>query len=288
MESISASLVLLALYYIELFWNIPLVKQLIKVLSVNIEQQTAFAFLIVKMMPFFLLSLFYDPIYKLLVKLSPPTSEEDLSKPKFITEKSLEDTTMALLLIENEQTSIFERFSQSIDNIREEKESVLVHDFFAIHKSNMVLISEIDLYLKRIIGFHLSHDDSELYVQLQNRQNLLKSLDDAVFSFVDAIHENQTSDRMAILMQTFTESLHLNFITASEATKSKNRNDINLLLKMTDDKGALMERIRKVYLVDIVESNSEHKAALLYVTDLFQRTAWLLNGWAKAINTNLF
>ena len=286
LESISASVILLILFYIELFWNIPLVKQLIKLLSVNIEQQTAFAFLIVKIMPFFLLSLFYDPIYKLLVKLSPPTSEEDLAKPRFITEQSLEDTTMALLLIENEQVCIFERFSESIDNIREEKENEFIHDFYAIHKSNMVLISEIDLYLKRIIGLHLSHDDSELYVQLQNRQNLLKSIDVAVFSFVHTIHENQTYDKMATLMQSFTESLHLNFITASEATKSKNGNDINLLIKITDDKGALMEKIRKVYLVDIVESNSEHRAALLYVTDLFQRTIWLLNSWAESITVD--
>ena len=280
-ESVSASVVLIAIFYIELIWHIPLVKQLLNFLSSNIAQQTAFTFLIAKVTPLFLLAFFYNPVYKILLKLSPPTSEEDLSKPRFITEQSLADTSTALLLIENEQTSIFERFSESIDNVRSEKEGEIVHDFSVIRKSNGIVISEIDMYMKRIIGFNLSEDNSEFYVQLQNRQNLLKSLDEVVYNFVHTIDDTETSGRLRTLMQTFAESLHINLITATEASKSKHKYDIDLLLKITDDKGALMEKIRRDHLVDNEDISAEQKAVLLYVTDLFQRTIWLLNNWAK-------
>ncbi len=282
-ESVFTSLILLIILSVEFNWNIQIIRRLINSTSSNIEQQTAMAFLIFRTAPVLLLSFLYNPIYTLLVRISPPTSEEDLSKTSFITEQSLSDITTALILAENEQVRIFERFSESIDNIRSEKGLEIIHDFIVIHKSNIFLINEIDLYLKRIIHFNLSRSNSEIYVVLQNRQTLLKAIDQTVFSFVSMIDDFQITEGLKELVQNSIESLHVNFITAVEATKSKERFDIEILLKITEDKGPLMERVRSFHLSDSQFLNSVDKSFLLDMTDHYQRTVWLLNSWTKSI-----
>jgi phosphate:Na+ symporter len=285
-ESFFGFFLLIILFSIEIIWNIPLVKYLVICLGSNIEHQTAFIFLISKIAPIPFLSFFYTPIYKLLLKLSPPTSEEDLSKTKFINEQSLSDVNTALILIENEQNRIFERFPEYINNIRSDEESITNIDFTIIRKSNLVLLNEIDLYLKRIINLNLSHGNSEIFVFLQNRQNLIKSLDDSVYHFVSTIFDNNSSSELDDLMNNFIEALHANLITAIEAMKSKDIIEIDILLNITDDKGSLMEKIRKIHLSDNMTLNADNKAVLLYITDLFQRTIWLINGWAKFLKSS--
>ena len=253
----------------------------------TIEQETAFSFLFLRTSPILFLSFLYDPIYTLLVRLSPPTSEEGLSETRFISEQSLSDITTALILAEQEQLRIFERYSESIDNVRIEKVSEPINDFTIIRKSNIVVINEIDLFLKRIINFNLSPDNSEIYVFLQNRQTLLKSIDETVFDFVSVISERHLVSELDILVQSSSESLHANFITAVEATKSKDQLDIDILLKITADKGPLMEQIRRYHLAEVQGLNPDDKAAILHITDLYQRTVWLLNSWTKYIKPGL-
>ena len=73
-----------------------------------------------------------------------------------------------------------------------------------------------------------------------------------------------------------------------DATKSKDIFEIDLVLMITDDKGSLMEKIRRSHLEDNMALNSDNKATLLYITDLFQRTIWLTNNLLKVLkSTNL-
>jgi hypothetical protein len=139
------------------------------------------------------------------------------------------------------------------------------------------------MYLKRIIHSNLSQSNSEIYVLLQNRQSILRSIDETVFSFVGTIYGHQLSEGLTILIQNSTESLHVNFVTALEATKSKNQLDSEILLQLTEDKGPLMEQIRRYHLSEKQDLSLDDKALLLDITDLFQRTVWLLNNWAKSI-----
>ena len=284
LESVIAAVLLVVISFVEIGTHVPLIKHLVSSLGSNIEQQTAFSFLILKSVPVLILSFLYNPIHKLLVKFSPPTDEEDLSETKFITERSLSDVSTALILVENEQIRIFERFSKYMDNIRIEKESDSIHHFTAIRNANNHIINEIDSYLRNIVNLNLSPSNSEIYVLLQNRQTLLKSIDETVFIFVSTIFDSQLSDGLDKLIQNSTESLHVNFVTAFEATKSNDEFDVGILLKITSDKGPLMEKIRKYHLSEDQGLNQGEKVVLLYITDLFQRTIWLLNSWAKTIS----
>ena len=195
-ESSFGFLLLIILFSIEIIWNIPLVKYLVIRLGSNIEQQTAFIFLISKIAPILFLSFFYTPIYKLLLKLSPPTTEEDLSKTKYINEKSLSDVNTSLILIDNEQNRIFERFPEYINNIRLEENIEIKYNYNLMRKSNIYLINEIDIYLKRIINLNLSHGNSEIYIYLQNRHNIIKSLDESIYHFISTIFEYNSAGKL--------------------------------------------------------------------------------------------
>ena len=101
------------------------------------------------------------------------------------------------------------------------------------------------------------------------------------------ISERHLVSELDILVQSSSESLHANFITAVEATKSKDQLDIDILLKITADKGPLMEQIRRYHLAEVQGLNPDDKAAILHITDLYQRTVWLLNSWTKYIKPGL-
>jgi phosphate:Na+ symporter len=286
-ESIATSLLLVTMSFIEWNWHIPLIKNLVLSLGSNLEQQTAFAFLIARVVPVLFFPFLYDMTYRLLIKISPPTVEENMSGVHFISEQSLTDVSTALILVEKEQFRIFERFAQYIDNIRTEMQDQEVCGYHIIRNSNAVLLKEIDVFLKRIIDLNLSYSNSEIYILLQKRQANLKSIDDAAFDFVDSVSQNRhVGGGLDELIQNSAESLHLNFITAFEATQSKDPLDISLLLSITADKGPLMEKIRKFHLEENSDLSQESKAVILYMTELFQRTVWLIHSWAKGLKTD--
>ncbi|MCO5250190.1 MAG: hypothetical protein M9949_02065 [Candidatus Kapabacteria bacterium] len=55
---------------------------------------------------------------------------------------------------------------------------------------------------------------------------------------------------------------------------------MTFIINATNDRGDLMERIRKQYLSLDSDIQAEDKPLLLYITDLFQRIIWLSNKWA--------
>ena len=285
-ESTMSTIILIILSFIEFFWNVPLIKYTVEYLGANIEQQTAYTFLIAKTSSIIFLSAFYTPIYKKLLKISPPTKEEDLSKTVYINENSMNDPGTALLMLEQEQIRIFERLPNYLNEFRLEKDKQLNQDYSIIRKSNIVLLNELEIYLKRIINANLSTDISEFYITLQNRNNILKTIDDSIYHFVQTLDTNDYDDSLASLISDAVESLHVNLITALEATKTKDDFDIDILQNMTNDKGPLMEKIRKSHLNNNDGLDSDSKSVLLYVTDLYQRTIWLINNWSKTLRSN--
>ena len=72
-----------------------------------------------------------------------------------------------------------------------------------------------------------------------------------------------------------------------EATNSKEQFDIEILLQITQDKGPLMEQVRKFHLSDSQMIKPADKSFLLDMTDHYQRTVWLLNSWTKTIRPEL-
>jgi hypothetical protein len=71
------------------------------------------------------------------------------------------------------------------------------------------------------------------------------------------------------------EALDAILLTAVDALRSGDHADIELLIRITDDRGSTMERMRSRFQLE----NPDHAAdisALHYATTLFERNVWLL------------
>jgi hypothetical protein len=77
------------------------------------------------------------------------------------------------------------------------------------------------------------------------------------------------------------EALHTMLYLAAETAASADVNAYELLLGLTSDNGKLMESARNSYLQKEQNGSSEAKAALLLLTNYFQRAVWLLHRWTQ-------
>ncbi|GAI63905.1 unnamed protein product, partial [marine sediment metagenome] len=67
------------------------------------------------------------------------------------------------------------------------------------------------------------------------------------------------------------EGLHTILLTTVDAMESPEEYNIDLLISITEDRGDLMERIRKMYLTSERGLEVADKSTLLYLTNLYER-----------------
>jgi phosphate:Na+ symporter len=285
-ESFFGSSLMLILYFVEILFDIPLIKALLVNNIAGIEQQSAFIFLGLKIVPTLALTFLYTPIYNKLVKISPPTSAENLGQLMYINEHSMRDSETAMSMIEKEHTRIIHRFPDYLNKLREE-ESVQTNSFHILHKANEDLFHEIEHYLKNIAGSNLTHESSERFLNIQNRMDLIADMENYLYLIVFELSSENVNSEIKQLFFNITESLHAILFTVYDAAESSDEMDFDILIAITDDKSELMEQIRKTYLNNSGIISPVEKANLVNTTDLYQRIFWIVNKWAIKSKNNL-
>jgi hypothetical protein len=74
--------------------------------------------------------------------------------------------------------------------------------------------------------------------------------------------------------------------TLVTALETGDRQHIELLVRITEDRGDLMEQIRQSYLAEEGSVDARDRAVLLQVTNLFERTIWMMQRLARLLGRN--
>jgi len=82
------------------------------------------------------------------------------------------------------------------------------------------------------------------------------------------------------------ESLDAIFLTAIETTESGDGDDLDILITLTSDRGQLMEKIRRIYLSSEKDLSPEERSLILYITNLFERSVWMLGRYGMFLSQN--
>jgi putative ABC transport system ATP-binding protein len=90
------------------------------------------------------------------------------------------------------------------------------------------------------------------------------------------------SDPMRDIGDTFFQSLEFLLATMAEAGESVRAEDVDLLLKLTEDRGELMTGLRERYFAAEGGLNEAEKRYLFELTELFARTVYLIHDWAES------
>lgn len=273
---VCGSILLLILLAIEALSSIPIVKGLITGVFNHPTEQLAFTLLYIRVIPFILFSIFTRQIAAKLSLLSPLVTEDILSAPKYLFDQALEDPETALELVSKEQLRLFNRFTEYVENIREEHDIEEFSDYKLLHTTSTELGEEIARFIKEMFDENLERSSLEKLQKLQSIQDITMLLENSIYHIVDEVNSNDFDEEIMYLKDNIIESLHAILFISSSGADS----DLTNVISMTSDKGNLLETIREKYLSKLTDNSSHSKKTIIYVTDLYGRIVWLLNKWA--------
>ena len=283
----SAALVLCALYYIEHYTGTPLVLSLAAALAPAPDSpvRLAYAFLLLQSAAVAAALLASRPAAAWLARLCPPTGEQDLARPRFISPEALADPDSALELADKEQIALLARLPAQLDTLRSSPGSASAQIPPDVrHRAAQAVAAEIHAYLRELVEQAPDHHASARLLALEQRHALVVSLTDTVHDFTAALARLRASSAPAApLLDSLLESLDTLLLTAVDAARSSDPDDLALLLRLTADRGDLMERLRR-QLLAASDPALDHarKSDLFYATGLFERAVWLLRQFALA------
>lgn len=218
-----------------------------------------------------------------LKRLAPASLEQNLSRPAYIYDEALSVPESAVELADKEQLRLYGLVLKSLDTIRDEAGKKNPGDDAALRSASRALQREIADFLRELINQDVTSEVASTILSLERRQEHLGALLETVHKFVDIGKGGQFSGELSALLDRLTESLHLMLTMAQDAWLSGDPTDFEYLLKLTEDRSDMMERIRRTYQAAGKEGSLDQSSALFYATTLFERTAWLLRQTALSL-----
>src|SRR5262249_16759115 len=91
-------------------------------------------------------------------------------------------------------------------------------------------------------------------------------------------------ERLGPLIATFVEGLDFVLMIMIQTLESGDHESFSLLLRITEDRGDMMERIRQDYLAEARSVGTADLAVLLEVTSVFERVIWMTQRFARLIH----
>lgn len=277
----AAGLLLGLVYYVEHYAGVPLALSLAAIFAPAPDSplRLAFAFLFLQSAAVAVALVFSRPASSWLARLCPPTDEQDLARPRFISADALADPDSALELAEQEQLALLAGLPLQIDTLRAPEAGAPARVPAEVrHRAARVVGAELQGFLRELVEQRSDRATSLRILALEQRQSLLVSLGDTVHDFVATFARLRApAAPPAPLLDSLLESLDTLLLTASDALRSSDAADLAMLQAMTADRGELMERLRRQLLVsgDPVLDHGR-KSDLFYLTSLFERAIWLL------------
>lgn len=281
-----ASLALCTLYYVEHYSGTPLLLALASALAPAPDSpvRLACAFLFLQSAAVLAALLASRPAAAWLARLCPPTDEQDLARPRYISPEALADPDSALDLADKEQTDLLARLPALLDTLRRPAPPVPAPSVPAsvLHRATLAVAGEVHAHLRELVEQSPDAQASARLLALEQRHALLVSLTDTVHDFAAALDRLRAPGAPpAPLLDALLESLDTLLLAAVDAARSADPDDLALLLRLGADRGELMERLRRQLLAASALDHAR-KSDLFHVTGLFERAVWLLRQLALA------
>jgi phosphate:Na+ symporter len=268
---------LAALLMLERFTGVPLLVSLANAITPSNAKRMAMMYLFLNLIiaAISIAGIRWAPYW--LERFSPPTPEEDLSRPMYLEPEALLSPETAPDLVGLEQMRIMRVLGEYLESVRNGSQPSK-----ALHQAAVMLGEQIARFLDELVKLQIAGDLAARIISFQRKAETLRALEENVFLFAATLEKRGTEELPGRLV----EALDTLLLSASDALKSKEQLDIDLLIGMTDDRGATMERLRTRYRVENAEKHSE-VSALHYATTLFERNVWLVRQLALWIREDV-
>jgi phosphate:Na+ symporter len=280
---IAGAVLFVPLLYIEVFGRVPLVYALVRHASTRVDRQMAFVFLLFNLTMAILFSLMTPFICRLLEWATPADGREDHSKLQYLYDEALEEPVTALDLIEKEQLRLAKRLRMQAAALRTGSGSPERTNASLLHEPFKSVAAQIDRFQHELLNQQLGAQGVERLTKLQTRLSLIVYLEDSLRALGVATAAVPIDGRLGDFVLTFVEALDFVLLEMIGTVESGDRSSLELLMRITEDRGDLMERIRQEYLAEESSIATADRAVLLQVTSVFERVIWMVHRFARLI-----
>ena len=269
--------VLVPLLYFEIHFGVPLVKESILALGLELDQQLAaiYVFLCVFLLPMMLAGLGWSA--SVLERLWPTSTADALARPQFMHDHASVDVETSVVLADLEQRRTMRNFSEYFDAVRRSER------IRPLRTGTKKLLCDIAEFVDELHVRHPMHG-IENQNSLRNRQRLLAWLEDSLGIMCETLLDLDERSALGQLRTTICESVDSVLISFIGAMESDDPMDWEFTRELTGDRSEMMRNIRTKYLqcepplphVDLIH--------VLLITNSVEETFFLLSKLEKEFN----
>jgi phosphate:Na+ symporter len=208
---------------------------------------------------------------------SPPTAEQGLSQPRHLQNEALNDPDAALDLAEFEEEALLARMPAYLEAARRLRSGGGASVPPAVmHRAFAAVAKAVEEFGTSLADHNLSRASSSRLLALERRLGILESLNDSLFDFAEGAAAHTPDGPIGTLIDNLVEAADTVLFTAIDCWKTRDEDDLATFSAMTEDRGTMMERIRRTYAEGDAGVEHKDKAGLFHLTSLFERIIWLL------------
>jgi phosphate:Na+ symporter len=272
-----------SLFYLEVATGIPLVLAAARSLSADVGSQAVVVALVFQFGAALLMVLVHGPILARIRSWFPPSAAEVLSKEKYLHERAADSPETALLLVEKEQYRLLKRLPSYIDYVRDPSPGDGKYDPAAYHSAFVHIAGRIGETLSRISGHSLNSATSDQLIRVTKLEEQLVALESAVHQMTTQLLQSHDNARAGELGNNIMESLDFMIMTAIDAFDTQEAGEIDTLEMLTQDRSAMMTKIRHNYFESEADLSTDDRNFVLDITILFENAVHTLGRYGKLL-----
>ena len=262
--------VLVPLFYVELHFDIPLMKALVLAIDLDLDQQLAlvYVFLAVFPLPFLLAGL--EVSVSTLDRLWPASPADELSRPRFIHDHASVDVETSLMLVDLEQRRAMSNMSKYFDAVRQNRSVKPLRD------ASRNLLREVKEFLTDLHAHH-PLQAVESRNTMMNRQKLFSWLEDALGTLCETLGEFAGRPALEGIRMSLCEGVDSVLLSLVDAMETDDSMSWDMARQLTGNRGPMMRKVRVQYLEGDPPLRKLEQINILLITNAVEEVFFLLS-----------
>ncbi|MEM9227319.1 MAG: Na/Pi symporter, partial [Verrucomicrobiota bacterium] len=273
------TVILVPLFYIELWFNVPLIIALLETISTSLSTEMALANLLYCLFT----TLAIMPVEALMARWLhfsyPPERSEDAGRPQYLYPRCEDQPEACLDLIDMEQSRLTAQLSSYLK--LDANDNFLPDDANTLHESFQSLRDAIQGYLSLLVHQQLARETAARVSLLSERLDTITSLEGELYKIIPRAKElARHRDTAGNLIY---EGFEAAALTVLDAVESGDAEDIGLALRITEDGSETLSRLRQGVVKSAQQASPKEQAELLQLVAGIERLIWLLHSLTRSL-----
>lgn len=289
LKLIGVGVILPALTF-EHYTGVPLIRAFITSLTSDAALQVTAMHWLFQIVSALVASTVNGPLFALLERWSPATTEETLSAPVFITAAAESQPSVAATLAEKEQGRLVHRLPHFLDaNVPEVDLTGDACDVTpmggrlsaaALRDGGEQLIAALDGFLKRTLQHPSPQKNQDLLLLLWNRNQLLRGLHVSLAALGKGLSGLAKNPELKPLAVNLAESCHAMLRAVVDEVDTFDATSLHLVSALTSDRTEILRKLRQDITERMPHLSPEQRQQVWSAMDDFEQSVWLLRRFA--------